>query len=476
MPRPQQLLDEIAVSPEGPEIAALFDLDRTLIAGFSAQDILMERVMSRDVTFSQITEGLSSAVEFGLGRIEFVEFVNRSARDLGGRPDAENYEFGQRVFDKRGAQRLYPEARQLVDAHRKRGHTIAVISSATPYQVQPVANDLGIDNVLCTRLEVDDGVCTGKVLEPACFGQGKADAAEVLAGEHGLDLSRSYFYSDGSEDLPLFEIVGKPRPLNPDGKLTDVARQRGWPITRFDSRGTPTAMTMARMGMTFGAVPFAAAAGLANLVLNRSPQEARNLSSTLWGELGSAAIDLKLHVEGEEHLWSHRPAVFVFNHQSALDALAMVRLLRRDFTGVGKKEIKSIPIMGQLFQLAGIIFVDRSNHEQAVAALAPAVDALKDGTSIVIAPEGTRSPTVHLGPFKKGAFHLCMQGEVPMVPVILRNTTEAMPKGALFARPGTIEVVVLPPIDTSDWRPETINDHVAEVRGMFLEVLGQQPD
>jgi putative phosphoserine phosphatase/1-acylglycerol-3-phosphate O-acyltransferase len=69
-----------------------------------------------------------------------------------------------------------------------------------------------------------------------------------------------------------------------------------------------------------------------------------------------------------------------------------------------------------------------------------------------------------------------MQGEVPMVPVILRNTTEAMPKGALFARPGTIEVVVLPPIDTSDWRPETINDHVAEVRGMFLEVLGQQPD
>lgn len=473
MARSQQLLDEIAVSQEGPEIAALFDLDRTLIAGFSAQDILMERVFSRDVTFSQITDGLGSALEFGMGRIEFVEFVNRSARDLGGKPDAENYQFGQRVFDKRVAQRLYPEARALVDAHRDRGHTIAVISSATPYQVQPVADDLGIDNVLCTRLEVEDGICTGKVLEPACYGEGKAVAARTLAGSHGLDLGHSYFYSDGHEDLPLFEIVGKPRPLNPDNKLTDVARRHGWPITRFDSRGTPTAMNMARMGMTYGAIPFAAAAGLANLMLNRSPQEARNLGSTLWGELGSAAIDLKLHVEGEEHLWSQRPAVFVFNHQSALDALVMVRLLRRDFTGVGKKEIKNMPIIGQLFQLAGIIFVDRANHEQAVAALGPAVDALKDGTSIVIAPEGTRSPTIHLGPFKKGAFHLAMQGGVPMVPVVLRNTTDAMPKGALLARPGTIEVEVLPPIDTSEWRAETVNDHVAEVRGMFLDVLGQ---
>lgn len=473
MPRPQKLIEEVESSPEGPEIAAFFDMDRTLLSGFSAQDMLVERVLSKDVSLTEIAEGMSAALDFGLNRIKFSEFINRSARSLRGKTDEENHAFGQQLFEKRVAQRLYPEARRMVEAHKNRGHTVAVVSSATPYQVEPVANDLGIEHILCTRLKIKDGICTGEVQEPACYGEGKARAAEQLAGEHNLDLQKSFFYSDGSEDLPLFEIVGKPRPLNPDGRLTDVARKRGWPITRLNSRGKPSLMNLARTAMIYSTLPWAAAAGVGHLLLNGSVQEARNLSSTIWGELAGAALNLKLQIEGEQYLWSHRPAVFVFNHQSALDALVMVKLLRRDMTGIGKIEIKGYPIIGQLFQAAGLIFVDRADHEKAIAAMEPAVDALKSGTSIVISPEGTRSPTVHLGPFKKGAFHLAMQAGVPMVPVVLRNTTDWWPKGSLYGRPGTVEVDVLPPVDTSDWSPETIDEHVALVRDMFLEVLGE---
>ncbi|NJN51405.1 MAG: HAD-IB family hydrolase [Gammaproteobacteria bacterium] len=464
------LLSDIEAAPPGPGTAALFDLDRTLIAGFSAQDVLLERALKGDVALGTLFDAVRSAIAYSAGRIEFVEFVNRAAADLAGRPDADNIAFGQQVFDKRVAQRIYPEARTLIAAHRKRGHTLGVISSATPYQVEPVARDLGIEQVMCTRLEVQDGLCTGRVVE-ACYGEGKAVAARNLAARLGLDLSQSFFYSDGNEDLPLLEIVGKPKPLNPDARLTEQARRRGWPVTRFDSRRSPTPVDLLRMGLAFGAALPAGAFGLADYVLNGSAREARNLFNSVWGELASAAIDLKLEVTGEEHLWSARPAVFVFNHQSALDTVVMMKLLRRDITAIAKKEIASQPVVGQIAAALGAIFIDRADSAKAVAALRPAVDALKSGTSVVIAPEGTRSTTNHLGAFKKGAFHLAIQARVPMIAVVIRNTTDWMPKGALLARPGTVEVKVLPPIDTRNWTTANVDARVATVRDLFLREL-----
>ena len=101
----------------------------------------------------------------------------------------------------------------------------------------------------------------------------------------------------------------------------------------------------------------------------------------------------------------------------------------------------------------------------------PAVDTLHQGLSVVIAPEGTRTPTPRLKRFKKGAFHLAMQGGVPIVPVIFRNALDALPKNALVMRPASIEAVVLPPVDTSAWTPEGLDAEIAAVRKGFLEVL-----
>ncbi|MBW2233447.1 MAG: 1-acyl-sn-glycerol-3-phosphate acyltransferase, partial [Deltaproteobacteria bacterium] len=137
----------------------------------------------------------------------------------------------------------------------------------------------------------------------------------------------------------------------------------------------------------------------------------------------------------------------------------------------GKKEIRSNPIFGPIFGAAGVVFVDRGNTDKAIEALKPAVDALREGRSLVIAPEGTRSLTPRLGRFKKGAFRMAMQAGVPIVPVVFRNVLDAMPKDALIVRPTTIEAVVLPPIDTSEWTLECLDDEIEAIRARYAELL-----
>ncbi len=102
------------------------------------------------------------------------------------------------------------------------------------------------------------------------------------------------------------------------------------------------------------------------------------------------------------------------------------------------------------------------------------VDTMRiEGKSVCMSPEGTRSITPKLAPFKKGAFHLAMQAGVPVVPIVIQNSSDIMPKGDMIYRPATIRVEVLPPIDTSSWSADTIEEHVDSVRDLFLRSLGQ---
>src|SRR5204862_251643 len=191
-------------------------------------------------------------------------------------------------------------------------------------------------------------------------------------------------------------------------------------------------------------------------------REAVDLGTTLAGELGSVLAGVRLDVHGAEHL-AARPAVFLFNHQSQLDVLILAKLLHGGFTGVAKRELANSPGFGLMFRLADVAFVDRHDHDQAVRALGPAVQKLRDGISLVIAPEGTRSATPALGPFKKGAFHVAMQAGVPIVPIVIRNAGELMWRGAATPRGGTVQVTGLPPIDPPGWTAAPLDGHVPHV-------------
>ena len=470
----KDLIANIEAAPEGPQVGAFFDFDGTLIAGFSATAFLKEHIRRGQVSPYEFLEMVSALAQFSLGGRGFSGLMTSAAQMMRGIRESDYVAFGEQLYEQQIARRVYPESRALVKAHQARGHTVAIISSATPYQVEPVARDLGIEHVICSRYEVRDGVFTGGIERPLCFGEGKVLAAESLAERYGVDLGRSFFYSDSDDDLQLLERVGRPQPLNPNTRLTEIAERQGWPIRRFRSRGQPGLFSFVRsVAATVSLVP-TAMAGLPIWALTGSEREARNFVTSLFADLSSALIGLNLVIRGEQHLWSRRPAVFIFNHQSKADVVIIARLLRRDIAGVGKKEIRNIPLIGKTMELAGTVFIDRANAASAIEAMQPLVDTMRNsGKSVVIAPEGTRSVSPRLGKFKKGAFHLAMQAGVPVVPIVIHNAGDVAPKGDFVFRPATVEVDVLPPIDTSGWRAESIDEHVAEVRRMFERTLGQ---
>lgn len=473
-----QLISEIEKSPKGPRVLAIFDFDGTVIAGYSATTFIREQLKRGDLSPAQFVELMRAMANFGLGNLGFSGMMAINAQFMRGVEEETYHELGRKLYTKQIARLIYPESRALVAAHQARGHTVAIISSATPYQVEPAAADLGIEHVLCTQLEVQGGKFTGGVISPTCFGQGKVTAAESLAKQYRADLEQSFFYSDSTDDLLLLERVGHPRALNPSAKLDRIARARQWPIAKFGSRGRPTATQFVRSVAATSSLVTSFMAGLPVYALTGSRRESQNFSFSLFADTATALIGMDIRVQGEEHLWSHRPAVFVFNHQSKADVVIAAKLLRRDIAGVGKQEIKrESPIIGMVMELGGVVFIDRADGKSAINAMQPLVDAMrKGGKSVVIAPEGTRTVSSKMAPFKKGAFHLAMQAGVPIVPIVIHNSGDVAPKGDFVFRPATVEVEVLPPVDTSGWRVETIDEHVREVRNMFARVLGQPED
>ena len=471
----QQLLQDIEASPDGPQITAIFDFDGTIIAGYSATVFIREQLRRGDVSPREFLEIVGAMTSFGMGNLGFSGMMAVNAQFMRGIDEATYYEVGEQLYTKQIARRIYPESRALVDAHLAKGHTVAIISSATPYQVAPAAEDLGIEHLLCTHLEVVDGKFTGAVEKPTCFGQGKVDAAEKLAAEVDADLDESFFYSDSTDDQLLLERVGKPRALNPSEKLQRLARRNKWPVASFGSRGRPSVAQFIRSVAATSSLVTSFAAGLPIYALTGSRRDSVNFSFSLFADTASALIGLDLNVQGEEHLWSHRPCVFVFNHQSKADVVIIARLLRRDIAGIGKKEIKrEQPLIGKVMEFGGVVFIDRADSKSAIESIAPLVDTMRnEGKSVVLAPEGTRTVSPRLAPFKKGAFHIAMQAGVPIVPIVIRNAGDVSPKGDFVFRSATVDVEVLPPVETSDWTTETIDSHVTEVRNMFARSLGQ---
>jgi putative phosphoserine phosphatase/1-acylglycerol-3-phosphate O-acyltransferase len=462
---------DVDEGPIGPRIGAFFDLDRTLVAGFSALAFWARWTAAGRVSAGGLARAAFATMRFGLGRTDFSSFVADSASLLTGVSEEEWASLGHSLFSGWLAGDVYPEARALVQAHRRRGHTVAVVTSATRYQATPVAADLGIEHIMCTELQVRDGRFTGAAVRPTCYGEGKARAAKTFAAQRRISLDDSYFYTDSDTDIALLNLVGRPRPINPNRRLAAIAAKRGWPVRSFSSRGRPSLTDVARTSLALASLAPSLAIGAPLAALDGQWRSAINFASTMWGELGTAIAGLNLQVEGEQHLWAKRPAVFVFNHQSAIEVLLLCKLLRRDFIGIGKEEIRSYPLLGRAFALAGTVFIDRFDPGKAVEALRPAIEALRSGLSIAIAPEGTRSPTPRLGRFKKGAFYLAMQAQVPIVPIVFRNTSDALPKHGAVIRPAVIEVVVHPPISTTRWTRENLEREIARVHDLFVATL-----
>ena len=143
-------------SPPGPKIGAFFDLDGTLVAGFTAVILTQERLRRRDMGVGELISMVTAGLNHQLGRIEFEELIGKASGALRGRPLSDLEEIGERLFHQKIESRIYPEMRELVRAHMARGHTVVLSSSALTIQVGPVARFLGITNTLTNKFETNE--------------------------------------------------------------------------------------------------------------------------------------------------------------------------------------------------------------------------------------------------------------------------------------------------------------------------------
>lgn len=355
---------------------------------------------------------------------------------------------------------LLHEAWWLVKAHQRAGHLVAIASAAAESDVAPLARELGVEHVVVGR------------------GEQKLEAVRELLVGHGVEFADTHVYSHDAEDVPLLAAAGYPHPVNPPAEFAAVADERGWPALRlrttkpdpFDPR--PALRTVGMFGSLFGA----AGLGMISGVLNGDRRQGVDLTTTIFDAVAGPLSGVRIEVVGQEHAWAQRPAVFFINHQSAMvDFLVTARILRSGYTAVAKAEVKSMPVVGPLFDLAGVAFLQRADRARAIEALRPAVQTLQAGTSVIMAPEGTRSSSPKLGRFKKGGFHLAMQAGVPIVPIVIRNAGEIMWRDAKTIRSGTIQVAVLPPVSTDGWRVEDLDDKVAEMVEAYNSTLENWP-
>ena len=167
--------------------------------------------------------------------------------------------------------------------------------------------------------------------------------------------------------------------------------------------------------------------------------------------LALAIVGLRYVVEGEEHILVDRPAVYCANHTSNVEPPLVFAALRRLVPKLAilyKAELRSLPILNIGFDLVGFIPVDRGNREQTSRALEKAVARLNGGASFFVFPEGTRSRTGELLPFRKGAFHMAMRAGAPIVPIAISGARDAMRKGSYIIRPVTVRLRLGAPIET----------------------------
>jgi 1-acyl-sn-glycerol-3-phosphate acyltransferase len=172
-----------------------------------------------------------------------------------------------------------------------------------------------------------------------------------------------------------------------------------------------------------------------------------HIDARYWARWSLFCANVKVRVEEEENL-PQGPAIYMPNHVSHFDVLAILGYLNVQFRWTVKKELFRIPLFGLAMKRAGYIRIDRSDHQKAVQSMEEAAEKIKSGSSIVIFPEGTRSRDGNLQyPFKKGGFHLALQSGVPVVPVAVLGSRVVLPRHSKKVTPGTITMRIGKPID-----------------------------
>jgi 1-acyl-sn-glycerol-3-phosphate acyltransferase len=231
---------------------------------------------------------------------------------------------------------------------------------------------------------------------------------------------------------------------------------------RVDHRGAPVEATTWRTLLVFGHTFSGSSRVVARSLARRlRPADVDHVVRRWCGHVFDVS-KTTLVVDGLEHA-AGGPFVLLSNHQSLLDIPAVATAFPGRLSFVAKQELRSVPMFGRAMEAAGIVFVDRKDRQRAIAQLAAARERLRDGTSVWIAAEGTRSRDGSLGPFKKGGFHVAIGLGVPVLPTWVEGTLRVIPPGSLRSVTGqTVTVRFGAPIPTEGRTVEEVMPAVRE--------------
>ena len=206
--------------------------------------------------------------------------------------------------------------------------------------------------------------------------------------------------------------------------------------------------------------------GMFTLITYPFDQKGRvgHLCARLWGKAALLANGVKVKVEGVENLKGEGPYIFMSNHQGSFDIFALLGHLPFQFKWLAKKELFAIPFFGWTMAAAGYISIDRGGTRKTVEAMNEAAEKIREGMSVAIFPEGSRSPDGTIQPFKKGGFTLAIKSKVPIVPIAISGSREIMPKEKLTALSGEIRMRIGHPIETGDCFMKDRNSLMEKVR------------
>jgi len=217
-----------------PRIGAFFDMDKTILSENSATLYMRYRYQRGEMSKRDLLMGFGAYIKYKIGILDIRGWTLGMMEQFSGQSEKQLEEEAIAWVEDVVVETIYPEVERLVAEHVAESHVVAIVSGATAFVVRPIAARLGIEHILYTRLEVENGRFTGRVIEPICFEEGKIYWLQQFIDEQGIDLAKSYFYSDSITDLPLLDLVGHPVATNPDPLLYRTAVKRRWPVRFFD--------------------------------------------------------------------------------------------------------------------------------------------------------------------------------------------------------------------------------------------------
>jgi putative phosphoserine phosphatase / 1-acylglycerol-3-phosphate O-acyltransferase len=434
--------------------AAIFDLDRTLLRGASGP-LINQALKELGLRTTSIPgEGLlyKSYEVFGENPLGMA-LARAAALAVRGWPVDR-----LRAAGRRAAELLVSDIAAyvpaLVEEHRRAGHLLVLATTTPDDLVRPLADLLGLDDVVATRYAWVDGVYTGKLQGGFVWGFGKLTALRKWADRHDVELSESFAYSDSINDLPMLSAVGHATAVNPDLALHALAMVRRWPVLHLDvPPGVPTlagveAFDVAKRVIRPELFPYA-----------------------------------RFDIAGTENIPDSGPFILVANHRSYFDVAALALVVRqkgRPTRFLGKKELFDAPVVGHLARALGGIPVARAGD--ASGSLGPAEQVLRAGEGLVVLPQGTiPRGRAFFDPDlrgKTGAARLAASTHAPAIPVGLWNTeavwprSSSMPNVVNVLSPPTVRVRVGPAVDGLRLGPA---DAVADTERLMAAIASLLP-